>query len=250
MTRPVLAALLLITGLLIGAVVWFPASIALRALPAPTVCDRAQGTLWLGRCDRLVAHGAEVGRLEWRVDRVALWRSGPAVELRWAHRDDALSARISPRRTGLRLTDIRGQLDLGSLRASPLLPPAIAGRLASVEGRLHVDLARIEFDGARAVTVQGQIEGRSLAWRAGERWDIGGMRAQFLESSAAGPALRARIGDLGGPLELQGEFAMVAPPAWTLTGTIRARDPAWAPKLVVFGPPDAQGRHRLSVEGR
>lgn len=243
MTRPVLAALLLVTGLLIGAVVWFPASIALRALPPPTVCDRAQGTLWQGRCDRLLADGADIGRLEWRVDTAALWRSELAVVLRWTHRQDALTGRVEPGRTRLRLTDVRGQLDLGSLRALPLLPPALAGRLASAEGRLLIGLTRIDFESARPVAAEGVIEGRSLAWRAGERWEIGGMRAQFSGSIA-------RIGDLGGPLEFEGEFAMPALPAWTLNGVIRARDPAWTAKLAVFGPPDALGRHRLSVEGR
>jgi hypothetical protein len=56
--------------------------------------------------------------------------------------------------------------------------------------------------------------------------------------------------DTGGPLDLKATLSLEAVPTWTLDGFVRARDPAWVPRLSVFGPPDPLGRHRLSIEGR
>ncbi|MFM7707529.1 MAG: hypothetical protein ACKO9D_05845, partial [Gammaproteobacteria bacterium] len=68
-----------------------------------------------------------------------------------------------------------------------------------------------------------------------------------------------RLTDRGGPLRLDATIAAVvmgdvadAPPggAWRLEGKVQARDPAWRPRLMIFGPADTAGQHALSIEWR
>jgi hypothetical protein len=85
-----------------------------------------------------------------------------------------------------------------------------------------------------------------LAWQAKDRWDLGGLR---LTLGTDRPSVGAVV-DTGGPLDIKAALSLEAAPAWTLEGFVRARDPAWVPRLGVLGPPDPLGRHRLSIEGR
>jgi hypothetical protein len=77
---------------------------------------------------------------------------------------------------------------------------------------------------------------------------LGDLRVTFAGRPAA--PLQGEVVDLGGPLEVRATLRLETPPAWVLTGTLRARDPAWTPRLAVFGVPDTQGRYPVSVEGR
>ena len=239
------AGVLSCVGLLTGLVIGFPARIALGALPAPLRCDLASGTLWHGRCERLMVDEVLVGSVGWRLQAGALWRGRLRGGFGWRVRADALQGRFDAGHHDLQILDLQGELGLGSLRALPFWPPALAARLAPAEGRLRLDLARIELRTGRLHALRGVIEGFDLAWHTPQRLSLGGLRATF-----PGDGLDATITDTGGPLEFAGRLALDAAPAWSLTGTIRARDPLWAPRLAVFGPPDADGRRSVSVEGR
>jgi hypothetical protein len=249
-TRPGVVLMLLLVGVLLGGLVWFPASLALRALPAPTLCERAAGTVWRGRCDRLSAQGVEVGALDWRLSPTGLLHARLIGSFEWTRHDDRLAARIEAGARRMTVTGLRGRIGLESLRALPLLPPALASRLSPAEGRLAFDMDTLTLRSGRIVAARGTLDGEGLVWRAQERWSIGGMRVTFVAGEPAEDGLQATVRDTGGPLEFAGRLSMVSPPAWTLTGTVRARDPVWAPRLDALGPPDPLGRHALAVEGR
>jgi hypothetical protein len=77
---------------------------------------------------------------------------------------------------------------------------------------------------------------------------LGDLRVTFAGTPAA--PLQGDVVDLGGPLEVRATLRLDTLPAWVLSGTLRARDPVWTPRLAVFGVPDKQGRYPVSVEGR
>jgi hypothetical protein len=164
----------------------------------------------------------------------------------WSLRDDHLQGDLNATRHSLTLSALRGRLDFGTMRTLPIWPPGLNARLARTEGRLRVELFEGTRRGGRWVDLRGTLEGEGLAWQGPERWDLGGLRLTL-------GADRLSVGtvvDTGGPLDLKATLSLETPPTWTLKGIVRARDPAWVPRLGMFGPPDPLGRHRLSIEGR
>jgi hypothetical protein len=248
-SRPLVAITALsLAGVLIGTLLWFPAASALRLLPPPWACQQAEGTVWRGRCGRLVADGREAGEVAWRWQAVKLLRGELAVSVRWTRGGDHLAGQAVLSGRDLTLTDLRGLLDTGSLRTLPVLPPVMASRLSRLDGQLRIGLAAVEIRGGRWSALRGTLDGGSLAWQGRERWDLGDLRVTFAGTPAA--PLQGDVVDLGGPLEVRATLRLDTPPAWGLSGTVRARDPVWTPRLAIFGAPDAQGRHTVSVEGR
>ena len=233
-------------GLIIGGLVWFPASLALRALPEPIRCTAATGTLWQGRCSRLVVQEALVGSLAWQLRPSALLGGRLSAQMAWSLRDDHLQGDLNATRHSLTLSALRGRLDFGTMRTLPIWPSGLNAGLARTEGRLRIELFEGTWRGGRWVDLRGTLEGEDLAWQGPERWDLGGLR---LTLGADRPSVGEVI-DTGGPLDLKAALSLEAAPTWTLEGSGRARDPAWVPRLGVFGPPDPLGRHRLSIEGR
>jgi hypothetical protein len=237
-----------LAGALIGTALWFPAGAALRALPAPWACAHAEGTVWRGRCGRLLADGREAGEVAWRWQALPLLRGDLAGNFSWSRAEDRLAGHALLSRRDLTLTDLRGQVVAGSLRTLPVLPPGLASRLSQLEGRLRIDLDTVDMRGGRWSTLRGTLEGRSIAWQGRERWDLGDLRVTFPGTPAA--PMQGDVVDLGGPLEIRATLRLDTPPAWVLSGTLRARDPVWTPRLEVFGVPDPQGRYLVSIEGR
>jgi hypothetical protein len=231
--RAAVPLLLCSLGWIIGVLVWFPASLALRALPGPIRCAMATGTLWQGRCSRLVAQEVPVGAIDWQLRPAALLGGRLSVHMTWSLEDDHLRGEIDATRDSLTLSSLRGRVDLATIRSLPIWPAGVSARLARTEGSLRVEL-------------RGTLEGEGLAWQAQERWDVGGVR---LILGADRPSV-GEVVDTGGPLEIKAALSLVSAPTWTLEGSVRARDAAWVPRLGVFGPPDPLGRHRLSIEGR
>ena len=249
MSRPFAAITALsLAGALIGTVLWFPAGAALRVLPAPWACAHAEGTVWRGRCRRLLADGREAGEVAWRWQALTLLRGDLAATFTWSRAEDRLAGHALVSGRDLTLTDLRGQLDATSLRTLPVLPPALASRLSRLNGRLRIGLDLIAMRGGRWSALRGTLEGGSIAWQGRERWDLGDLRVTFAGTPAA--PLQGEVVDLGGPLEVRATLRLDTPPAWVLSGTLRARDPVWTPRLAVFGVPDTQGRYPVSVESR
>ena len=238
--------LLCSVGLIIGILVWFPASLAFGALPGPMRCAAATGTLWQGRCSRLVVQEISVGAIDWELRPAALLGGRLSLHIIWQLQDDRLRGEINATRHSFTVSSLRGRLDLGTIRTLPIWPRGVAARLARTQGSLRVEHFESTRRGGRWVDLRGIVEGEGLVWQAEDRWDVGGVRVTL---GAERPSVGEVI-DTGGPLEIKAALSLEAAPAWTLEGSIRARDAAWVPRLGVFGPPDPLGRHRLSIEGR
>lgn len=251
-TRSVAATLL---AFLVGAVVWFPAALSVQALPAPYVCAAPSGSLWRGGCEDLRVGGASVGALSWRLRTLPLLRGRISADVSWARSGSFLDGRVDAAVSAVEVRGLRGEADISTLRALPLWPPSLLRAWSPGEGRLRIDLERIDLQHRRLTRIEGQVDVDRLVSLGRERWDLGDYRLEWRE----GQTPVGRLTDRGGPLALEATIAAAAmaddadaPPggAWRLEGQVQARDPAWRPRLMVFGPPDTAGRHALSIEWR
>ena len=243
-----------VVAFLAGLVAWFPARWATRALPAPYSCPQAEGTVWTGRCVDLQHGAGSVGSVSWRLHATPLLRGALRADLRWTRRASRLSTEVEATRARVLLRGLRGSADVATLRALPVWPPSLLASWPPGEGLLRVDLALVELRAGRLVRISGKIDALGLASAGGGPGILGDYRLAWRE----GPAPLGELVDRGGPVELRASLQPIVlaegagPPggAWRLEGSVRARDRAWAKRLMVFGPADPTGRHTLSVEWR
>lgn len=240
---------------LVGAVVWFPAALSLRALPPPYLCVDPTGTLWRGGCGDLRMGGASIGAMSWTLRALPLLRVRVEADISWTRSGSHLDGSIEATSSAIEVRDLRGEADLSTVRALPLWPPSLLQAWSPGEGRLRIDLKRVGLQAQRLTRIEGRVDVDGLVSLGRERWVLGDYRLDWRE----GPDLVGRLSDRGGPLALDATIAAVAmgdvadaPPggAWRLEGKVRARDPAWRPRLMIFGPADTAGQHALSIEWR
>ncbi|MFM7625967.1 MAG: type II secretion system protein N, partial [Gammaproteobacteria bacterium] len=96
-----------------GLAVWFPAGLALRALPAPYSCAEPGGTLWRGRCADLRHGDTRLGAVSWTLRALPLVTGRVAADVAWSAIDSRVSARVDARLSGrASLRDLRGDIDV------------------------------------------------------------------------------------------------------------------------------------------
>lgn len=253
--RAVLLAAATLLAFLVGAIVWFPAALAVRALPPPYLCVEPTGSLWRGRCEDLRMGGASIGAVSWTLRALPLLRARVEAGISWARSGSHLDGRIEATASAIEVRDLRGEADLSTVRALPLWPPSLLQAWSPGEGRLRIDLKRVGLQARRLTRIEGRVDVDGLVSLGRERWELGDYRLDWRD----GPAPVGRLTDRGGPLRLDATIAAVvmgdvadAPPggAWRLEGKVQARDPAWRPRLMIFGPADTAGQHALSIEWR
>lgn len=253
--RAVLLAAATLLAFLVGAVVWFPAALAVGALPPPYLCVEPTGSLWRGRCGDLRMGGASIGAVSWTLRALPLLRARVEAGISWARSGSHLDGRIEATASAIEVRDLRGEADLSTVRALPLWPPSLLQAWSPGEGRLRIDLKRVGLQARRLTRIEGRLDVDGLVSLGRERWVLGDYRLDWRE----GPGPVGRLTDRGGPLRLDATIAAVvmgdvadAPPggAWHLEGKVQARDPAWRPRLMIFGPADTAGQHALSIEWR
>lgn len=237
---------------LVGLVSWFPARLALRLLPAPWSCPSPGGTLWQGQCDDLLRGEASAGAVSWHLQALPLLRARLVAELRWSQRGSRLTAMVEAARDKFEVRALRGDADLATLRALPSWPPALVAAWPPVDGRLRPDISALTLRGGRLVGIAGVVDADGLVAAGRERWMLGDHRITWRAPDAA-DVIAGDIEDRGGPVELRAQLQRRSLPAgdvWRLTGTARARDAAWRPRLLALGPVDDAGRHVVSLEWR
>jgi hypothetical protein len=253
--RAIALAASVLLAFLVGALVWFPAALAARALPPPYACAAPSGSLWRGRCDDLRVGDASVGALSWTLRALPLLVGRVSADLTWARSGSRLEGRIDATASAVEVRDLRGDAGLATLRALPLWSPSLLNAWSPGEGRLRIDLKHVGVQGRRVARIEGRIDLDGLVSIGRERWVLGDYRLDWRD----GPTPVGRLTDRGGPLELDAAIAAAtvtdaaaAPPggAWGLEGKVRARNPDWRPRLMVFGPADSAGWHRVSVDWR
>ena len=232
-------------GFLLALWLQLPAALALRFLPAPLPAPWAaapgglvaNGTVWQGELQGLVAGGMPVRSVRWQLSP---WRllfgqlRGNAVVLGdGAKLEGLFNLRFDG--TG-ELTELSGELPLALLQ--PASPQPWTGQV----------LARIEsltLAGGKAERFSGQVDVRAL-YSPDVAQPLGDFRLEWPRGSDQG-----RITTLGGPVDFRAALLRQPGGGFRLDGEARTNTyaaPAIRQALMTFGLPDATGRYRIQVE--
>jgi len=244
-SRRGLIVTLVVSGALVGFVVWLPARFFDPLLPPDLRCSELGGSVWAGRCEGLSIRGSRSGTLHWQIER-PLWQPLRAnVGFVWTPRSSesdsmgAAGVRGELRatldgRVAVYLSSV--QLPLQTLRDA--LPADVTlGPIAAVAGRLESRGLLIELDGRSQLTaLRGTVSLRDTRLL---RYDaaIGDFDAEL--SGVVG-----RIKDRGGPLKLAGEARLTEPGTYTATLRVIPRITGVLPALPGGSPLE------ISVDGR
>jgi len=238
----VLGALVAVAALLIVAVIALPASLVGSVLPAGVKASDFSGGLWHGAAGRVLVNGQDCGALEWYLHPGELPHLALGVDATWAKGTFSLTATgsVSPQGLVLRAVNGGGAIeDLASLTGMP-----------GWRGTAMVALDRVETDFSRLRALSGTINVSGL-----HSPNIGNTLRFAPPAGAANGDITARLGDTGGPLEVDAILQMPGGGhTGTLTGTARERSQASGAlrrsleELARLSPRDAQGRVPLDVE--
>jgi hypothetical protein len=214
-------------------------------LPAGIECVDPSGTLWQGACGTLQWQGQPRGAVRWQLRPLQLFKGRLAAQLRVTRDDDSLTGELGASLGGsLHGTDVRLELTLG---ATPLpgIPPEL-------RGRVHADLARVEWQGKAFTALLGRIEARNITQLGGAApLALGSYELLFETPADTTGSIHGRIRDLGGPLDVTATMALTRAPGYLLEGSVAPRADA-APELLrqigYLGAADAAGRRPFAQE--
>jgi hypothetical protein len=229
----------------------WPASQLVGRLPAGIECQ-ASGTLWSGRCTPLTVNRQRVGSAQWSLRFLPLLRGELAGTLAVQSPQLRADLQLQRRRSGaLVLTDVQAD---GDIAAVMQLAEAVGVRGGTgMSGRFRARLPALQIDDRHALTgITGELELDELSqpgpWRALGNWTVTFDGA----ASPAGEPL-GQVRDRGGPLGFRGTIRLTPPASYFLEGELLPRagtPPEMLDALRMFGPADAAGRRKITVEGR
>lgn len=228
--------------------------VAFTALPArllPLILDSEQ--VRLGGLSGTVLHGSaaralvrtsagfvHLGRLTWDVETLSIFSLAPAAKLRSEWGEQRVEARVQRRGDTLLVNELQAAFDASLLRTiAPL----------AVDGRLSVQLDRLEVTGARLVEAQGRLTWEDALWRTNSRQHVLG--SYVAEISSSDEAILAVVDTMRGPVVALGT-ARLDGRRYNLELDIGTTDGAFAPEieraLRLFATPEEDG-YLLRLDG-
>jgi general secretion pathway protein N len=244
--RPLLLAGLGLLSFLFFVVLFLPATLLQRFLPADVALQGLAGTVWSGRAAAVRVGGRPLGALRWEC-RCATLLTG---RLRYAI---TLEPPPSGRVELLLTAAPTGTWGIEALEGTVPLE-AVAGLAvpAGWHGRIEFDDAAADFERARVTAVAGRVRFLELRAPARPAQDLGGYEIAFGEGFASADIIGGRIRDLDGPLAVRGTLRLDEGRRYVAEGEVAPRPvaPAGLVDVLTFlGPPDANGRRPFTLEG-
>lgn len=227
--------LVLVLGTCTAVIIALPASVAARFLPAAVHAEDFSGSVWHGSAGKITVNARDAGAIEWRLHPIDLLHLHIAADVRWVKRGFVLDGAVDAKQAELTASSIQGGgpiEDLSDLGVSPgwrgiaevhvqeIKVASGASTLRSAVGAIAVanvtaqqvadgaDLggyalrfASPAIDAGSDITVELKDTGGPLAVQAIIRFSVrdrrGTLSGTLQERSAAAPALRRLIDDLG-----------------------------------------------------
>ncbi len=212
--------LLLVIAIVAVVAVTFPASLALRLLPAagmPVQLEEVAGTVWSGRAGRVLRNGADLGQLQWTLHPAALLRGHVDADLSLQGQSMEGAGHVIAGRGG----------DLRVEAATASFPAARMDRLLDVPaltltGSVDLAIETLELRGRVPVALAGQAIWRNAGVTGTEQAAFGTLEATF--GALPGGGFGGTLSDQGdGPLEVDGTFRTTLM-GFEARATLRARD--------------------------
>jgi len=239
-----LRAALILVGVVFLAtlLVRLPARVLALLLPSQVACAAPSGTVWSGSCDELRAGTLHIAGLSWQLHPAALLRLQLAADV--ASSDPAAQGQARLR------VGLDRDLTITGLQSMLTLPGVLDFMPAGSSGNLQLSVASARMHDAHLVELQGRIALLRLRI-ANPPVDLGSFELQF-PPSEPGAAMVGQLRDLDGPLSVSGVLQLNGAGSYDLEGSVSPKPGASADltqALQLLGPPDAQGRHTLSMAG-
>jgi len=198
--------------------------------------------LWNGHGTVLDAQGAELGRVHWRLSRRALF-GGIHLDLDADGAHGSFSGRMQRLAADqVDWQDVKLRLDAATLAA---LAPGLGWPLGGVVD-VKIDRARLQGNWPMELDAQARWLDAAVTTADG-RLALGRWR---LEANGQDGAIRAKLEDAGGPLQVAGRLQL-SPLGWHVAATLTPRtgDPALRRWLATLAPPGADGAVHLERAG-
>lgn len=237
-----LLALLLAAGMLALMPAKFALGMAGERLGPLTLGD-VSGTVWRGRAGSLVAHGRQLGALDWNVHPLALLRGRLDTDLSLKGAEFEGKTFASLAGTTLRLRDTAFSMDAQRLQ------PAVDIPALQLRGKVEVMLVEAELISGFPRQLKGEAYWRDAAVSGAAEALLGTLSARF--QSAADGAIIGSVQDDGGPLSVEGQFrAALTGYQADLVLTARDGNPQVIRALGYVGEQQPDGSSVLQIRGR
>lgn len=223
-----------------------PAGWARPMFPQALHCVTLTGTIWDGECALLSWNDGrrpplQLTRMHWQVQPLALFKGRLAAMLTVEHAAGTAQGRVTTGRGDhIAVSDLslNGRIDHALLSALP----------AGWSGQLEAHGVVLEMQGRQLVALRGEARAIDILDQSGR--SAGSYLLTMSES--AGPPFTGKLSSSNGPVGLLADLKIAADFSWELDGSVIATDqasPQLQRQLQMLGPPDGQGRRRISVAG-
>jgi general secretion pathway protein N len=235
-----------IAAFLLFLLAFLPATLALRFVPPELALEGLSGSVWNGSVANASWRGKPLGPLRWSS---RFWRL-PLLELNYAIAygppGEEVSLDVVARPGGkLELSAVRGTLPVSRFQGF------LARR--GWNGRIELDIARVELRDARPVAAEGTVLVRGLSAPYAGSGGLGDFELTLGEGSVGGQGIAGRLRDLGsGPLTVRATLQLDETGGYLMSGevaTAAGADPRIQQALAYLGPPDSLGRRQFAIEG-
>lgn len=204
----------------------------------------ASGTIWQGELDRVDMQGHSFQAVHWDLNLWALLGLRFSADIQLRYQDQPFEASISASPFGaLSLNDVKGKIGAQQLVQLARIP---AMRL---DGDLLLNVSELALDGNQLTSAEGRIVWSGAETRFPQRVLLGDLAADL---SNTDDGVLIKLGDAGGPLQIDASLLLDEENNYKLNGEMMARDGRQSPlgrSLSMLGSMDGQGKVKLNLNG-
>jgi general secretion pathway protein N len=243
--KTVWLVLLGILAFALMALATLPADVAIKPLAARgVIVSGVTGTIWKGSAQVVQSGQINVGAVQWKLHAVPLLTGKAVADIKVARADGSVEATVTAAPSGrILFENLLASLPLDSL------PPSLS---FGWKGTLHTRLAVLEIDNNWPARAIGTVEVVDLIGPPRQPASMGGFKLAFPDQSPPGVVAGA-LTDISGPLQIAGTLELkAANRSYLINGLVSPRadaPPQLLNALQFLGPPDAQGRRPVALDG-
>jgi general secretion pathway protein N len=185
----------------------------------PLIIGQINGTIWHGEVDRVNFRNVPLGPAEWRFVPLSLLQGQIEYAIALNHPDHTLEGYLAMDllSNGFGLSEFKGRLPTDSL-----LKLSNQADL-NARGQLELDIRELQILHRRIVSAEGEIRWLDAGIERPVKADLGSLQFNL---SGDDKAFKSDIKELDGPLQVNGEFALLPDGSYNLNGKVKANNGA------------------------
>ena len=174
------------------------------------------GSLWKGSASTVIYDRQRFDAVAWEFHPLDLLTAKAAISLRFKSKDAALKGKFARTLTGdFVLNDVQANIEATELMKLLKIPAVKLG------GNIALNLAHLELSGKTINYVQGRLLWSDAESKFPQKLTLGDVFADL--STQDDDVIKVKLGDGGGPLELNGDLTVAPDGKYDLKGLLAAR---------------------------